>query len=240
MDPNNFILLVLVMPAFISALAIHEFAHAWMAYRLGDDTAKLLGRLSLDPLVHLDFMGTAMMVIAILSNWPLLGWAKPVPINPANFEDRVRGQVLVAIAGPISNLLQTVVWIFLLVVVLLGLKLSGQAALGEGLTALFTNDLSMSSWISPIITVIKYGILINVALAAFNMIPLPPLDGHWVLMGLEIPSINRLFEVIRPFSFILLILLVALPPFSNYFVSYMMWFIGGAFELIAWIAMLFV
>lgn len=240
MDPNNFILLVLVLPAFISALAIHEFAHAWMAYRLGDDTAKLLGRLSLDPLVHLDFMGTAMMVIAILSNWPLLGWAKPVPINPNNFDDRVRGQVLVAIAGPISNLLQTIVWLLLLVVVLLTLKLSGQDALGAGLSALFTNNISLDSWISPVITAIKYGVLINIALAAFNMIPLPPLDGHWVLMGLEIPSINRAFEAIRPFSFFLLILLVALPPFSNYFTSYMMWFIGGAFQLIAWVAILFV
>jgi len=240
MDPNNFILLVIVMPAFISSLTIHEFAHAWMAHRLGDDTARLLGRLSLDPLVHLDFMGTAMMVIAILSNWPLLGWAKPVPINPLNFENRTRGQVLVAIAGPISNLLQAIVWSILLAVVLLGLKLSGQDALGEGLNALFANGISLDSWISPVLTAIKYGVLINIALAAFNMIPLPPLDGHWVLMGMEIPSVNRAFEVIRPYSFFLLILLVALPPFSNYFDYYMMWFIGGAYQLIMWIAMLFV
>lgn len=240
MDPNNFILLALVLPAFISSLTIHEFAHAWMAHRLGDDTAKLLGRLSLDPMVHLDFMGTAMMVIAILSNWPLLGWAKPVPINPGNFENRVRGQVLVAIAGPISNLLQAVVWSILLMAVLLGLKLSGPDALGEGLAAMFTSSIALNSWISPVITAITYGILINIALAAFNMIPLPPLDGHWVLMGLEYPSINRAFEVIRPYSFFILIILVALPPFSAYFASYMMWFINWAYQLMALIASLFV
>jgi len=239
MDPNNFILLALVLPAFISSLTIHEFAHAWMAHRLGDDTARLLGRLSLDPLVHLDFIGTAMMVIAILSNWPLLGWAKPVPINPLNFENRTRSQVLVAIAGPISNLLQAIVWAILLAAVLLGLKLSGQDALGEGLNALFVSNISLDSWVSPVLTAIKYGVLINIALAAFNMIPLPPLDGHWVLMGLDIPSVNRAFEVIRPYSFFLLILLVALPPFSGYFDYYMMWFIGGAYQLIAWIALLF-
>jgi Zn-dependent protease len=240
MDPNNIILLVLVLPAFISSLTIHEFAHAWMAHRLGDDTARLLGRLSLDPLVHLDFIGTAMMVVAILLNWPLLGWAKPVPINPNNFENRTRGQVLVAIAGPISNLLQAVVWLILLAAVLLGLKLAGQNALGEGLSALFADSIALNSWVSPVLTAIKYGILINIALAAFNMIPLPPLDGHWVLMGLEFPSVNRAFEVIRPYSFFLLILLVALPPFSDYFDLYMMWFIGWAYHLIAWIAMLFI
>lgn len=240
MDPNKLILLLLVLPAFISSLTIHEFAHAWMAHRLGDDTARLLGRLSLDPLVHLDFIGTAMMVIAILSNWPLLGWAKPVPINPLNFENRTRGQVLVAIAGPISNLIQAVVWAILLAMVLLGLKLYGHNAQLEGISAIFADGPTFNSWISPVITAITYGILINVALAVFNMIPLPPLDGHWVLMGLEIPGINQAIEAIRPYSMFLLIVLVAMPPFSGYFDDYMNRFIGMAYQLISWIAMWFV
>lgn len=240
MDPNNFLLLALVAPAFISSLTVHEFAHAWTAYKLGDDTAKQLGRLSLDPLVHLDFWGTAMMVLAILSGWPLIGWAKPVPVNPNNLENRRRDDVLISIAGPISNLLQAIVWSILLALVLLGLKLSGHNALGEGFNAIFAQGISLNSWVNPVITAIKYGILINIALAAFNMIPLPPLDGHWVLMGLEIPSINHAFEVIRPYSFVILIILVALPPFSNYFDYYMMWFIGLAYQFIMWIAMLFV
>lgn len=240
MDPNKFLLLALVLPAFISSLTIHEFAHAWTAHKLGDDTAKQLGRLSLDPLVHLDFMGTAMMVVAILSGWPLIGWAKPVPVNPNNFENRRRDDVLVAIAGPISNLIQAVVWLFIMAALLLGLKLYGQNAGMTGIAAIFSSSPSLSSWVQPVMTTITYGVLINIALAAFNMLPLPPLDGHWVLMGLEIPSINRAIEFIRPWSFFILILLVALPPFSGYFDAYMRWFMNLAFNGIGWVAMLFI
>lgn len=239
MDPQNFLFLLLVLPAFISALTVHEFAHAWAAHKLGDDTAQQLGRLSLDPLVHLDFWGTAMMVLAILSGLPLIGWAKPVPVNPNNFKDRRRDDVLVAIAGPISNVIQAVVWLILLGIMLLGLRLYGQSVGMQGLEAVFSRNPSFSSWVSPVFTVITYGVLINIALAAFNMIPLPPLDGHWVLMGLEIPGINQLFEMIRPWSFFLIFALVAFPPFNTYFIAYMGWFMGLGQNVIDYVMILF-
>jgi len=240
MDPQNFLFLLLVLPAFISSLTIHEFAHAWAAHKLGDDTAKQLGRLTLDPLVHLDLWGTILMVVAILSGLPLIGWAKPVPVNPNNFKNRRRDDVLVAIAGPISNIIQAVVWLVLLGLFLLGLRLYGQSMGMNGLEAIFSRNPSFSSWVSPVFTVITYGVLINIALAAFNMIPLPPLDGHWVLMGLEIPSINQLFEVIRPWSIFLIMALVAIPPFSNYFIAYMSWFMGMAQIVIDRVMILFI
>jgi len=239
MDPNKFLLLALVAPAFISSLTVHEFAHAWAAYKLGDDTARQLGRLSLDPLVHLDFWGTAMMVLAILSGWPLIGWAKPVPINPNNLENRRRDDVLISIAGPISNLIQAAVWLVLMCVFLGALKLYGQSVGMASIEAIFDRNPSFSSWVPLVMTAISYGVLINIALAAFNMIPLPPLDGHWVLMGLEIPSINRAFEVIRPYSFLILLVLVALPPFSHYFDVYMSWFMGFANTLVDKVTYLF-
>lgn len=195
--------LLLFIPAFVAALTVHEFAHAWAGHRLGDDTAERQGRLTLDPMAHLDPFGSIMIVFAVLSNFPLMGWAKPVPFNPRNLKDPRRDGMLIALAGPISNLIQMPIWLGLLWLCSL---LSGRDRLGFASSVLdgLTGRPDMTNPLSLIGVVLATGVLVNVGLAAFNMIPLPPLDGHYVLEALGPPYITELFNSIRPFSFLIL------------------------------------
>src|SRR5262249_25646026 len=146
------------------SLSFHESAHAWMAWKLGDDTAKNLGRVSLNPLVHIDPIGTVVFpLLQIFAGAPLLGWAKPTPYNPANFRRDVtmrRGHVLVAAAAPVSTFLLALVFAAILVVLF-------RLGLSKG-----THD--------PQGMLVVHGVLLNVALAVFNFVPIPPLDGSKV------------------------------------------------------------
>ena len=197
MDSSLILNLLLAIPAIVSALTIHEFAHAWTANRLGDDTARRLGRLTLDPLKHLDPIGSLMMVMGALVGF-FIGWAKPVPFSPRNFENPQRDAMLVAIAGPISNLLQAVVWLVLLAIYgrIVGLDQNG------------SGEMTLSSLLFQMIFL---GVRINLVLAAFNMLPLPPLDGHYVLEFLGPPSVKEFFDLIRPYSFLILLAIINLP-----------------------------
>ncbi len=199
---EKIVYLLLLAPAFISALTIHEFAHAWAGYKLGDDTAQRQGRLTLDPLAHLDPMGTLLIVVAILFNFPLIGWAKPVPFNPRNLGNPRRDSILIAIAGPISNILQAIVWLVLLFILRV---VSERMGIVIDAWSILERNPDMSSFPAILATVCATGVLINVILAAFNMIPLPPLDGHYVLEGLGPPFIRDLFDQIRPYSFMILL-----------------------------------
>jgi Zn-dependent protease len=180
-------LLSLAIPIAIVliALTIHEAAHAWSADKLGDPTARLLGRVSLNPVVHIDPIGTILLpLLAAFSGLPIIGWAKPVPVNTSRFKDPRRDFMIVAAAGPISNLLQAIVAAVLLQVLVPG----GAVALGgTGLADILFSAIS-----------------INVFLAVFNLIPVPPLDGGNVLAGLLPPSAARIFDGMRPFGFIIL------------------------------------
>jgi Zn-dependent protease len=164
------------------SLTIHEAAHAWTADRLGDPTARLLGRVSLNPLVHIDPIGTILLpLLAALSHLPIIGWAKPVPVNISRLRHHRRDFMIVAAAGPISNILQAMV----AAVVVRLLVASGSESL---------------LWLQ-----IFYGaVQINLLLAFFNLIPIPPLDGGNVLAGLLPESAAAMFDAIRPFGFILL------------------------------------
>jgi Zn-dependent protease len=177
------------------SLSFHESAHAWMASRMGDNTARDLGRVSLNPLVHIDLLGTVLIPLIQIfgpAGIPLMGWAKPTPVQPRNFRSGqlARGQILVAGAGPASNLILAVCFTAaLFVAVRLGLS---QEA-GE-----------------PVLRLIETGVLINVALAVFNMLPLPPLDGsHVASWGLPRPLAETYDRVMGSYGqFLLLILFV--------------------------------
>lgn len=220
-----------MLPAFVAALTLHEFAHAWTAHKLGDDTAERQGRLTIDPLAHLDPLGTLIIVVAIWFNAPLIGWAKPVPFNPRNLRHPQRDSILIAIAGPISNILQMGVWLLALWAFKHLAEVFGGALYGEGVaSALRSYSPQISSGVGAIYSVLSIGIVLNLSLAVFNMIPLPPLDGHYVLENLGPPFITDFFNMIRPYSFLILLVLIqtpvfdmALDPFSNFAYTVIQW-----------------
>jgi len=173
------------------ALCVHEASHAAMADRCGDPSARFLGRLSLNPLVHIDLVGTVIIPLVIMFTGSrfLIGWAKPVPVNPRNFRNMRRDQVLVALAGPASNLVLAITVALLLRIVIL--ITGGQIPVA----------------LEPVLTFGLMLAFINVVLLVFNLLPIPPLDGSWVLHYFLPPSGQRMLEQIAPFG-ILLILLV--------------------------------
>ena len=174
------------------SLTVHEMAHAWTADRLGDPTARLLGRVSLNPLVHADPVGTVLFpLIAMITGAPLIGWAKPVPVNVRQLRHHRRDYVLVAAAGPASNLLMAVTAGCLLAV----LPISPQT-------------LDEANVSAPLATFLSQAMRLNVLLAVFNMIPIPPLDGGNVLAGLLPSHLAGIFNQIRPYGFILLYALI--------------------------------
>jgi len=165
------------------SLTIHEAAHAWTADRLGDPTARVLGRVSLNPLVHIDLIGTVILpLVAAVSHLPLIGWAKPVPVSLRNLRHPRRDFMIVAAAGPISNLLQAVVF----------------AAIVRGVGPA---SLAASNWMQY---VLYLGVQINLLLAFFNLIPVPPLDGGNVLLGLLPPRAASLYSQLRQYGFLIL------------------------------------
>ena len=193
MTPEHIALGLTTYVVLLFSLSVHESAHAWMAWKLGDDTAHRLGRVSLNPIVHIDPIGTLLFpLIQIFTNVPLLGWAKPTPYNPANFRRDVslrKGHMLVAAAGPVSNFLLALVFTGVLVVLVRG-----------GLVESRDNFL---------LTLALLGIQLNVLLALFNLVPIPPLDGSKVAsFGLGGELGDRYDRVIGPYGFVILMLLL--------------------------------
>jgi len=199
LTPQHIALGLTTYVVLLFSLSFHESAHAWMAWRLGDDTAKNLGRVSLNPIVHIDPIGTLLFpLIQIFTNVPLLGWAKPTPYNPANFRHDVsmrKGHMLVAAAGPVSNFLLALLFTgILLVTIKLGLVGSEQDFLLHLMTL---------------------GIELNVLLAVFNLIPIPPLDGSKVAsFGLPGDLGERYDRIVGPYGFMILMLLLISGAFA--------------------------
>ena len=180
--------LLIAFGVLIFSLTVHEAAHAWSASRLGDDTARRLGRVSLNPMVHVDPIGTLLLpLVAIIGNLPIIGWAKPTPVNPRNLRHPRRDYVLVTAAGPASNLVIAV----LAALVLHFIPLPDPSVDGR--------DVS-----SPLIAMAIQLVDINLLLAVFNMIPVPPLDGGRVLSGLLPPALAFRYNQLGRYGFIII------------------------------------
>ena len=185
----DFAQLLLGFVVLLVSLTVHEAAHAWSADRLGDPTARALGRLSLNPAVHVDPIGTILFpLIAMATNLPLIGWAKPVPVNPARLGGNWRQKFMViAAAGPASNLvLATCVAIVLRI-----------APIGDV-------NVDATSIVWRLVQALALAVQLNVFLALFNMVPVPPLDGGNVLAGLLTGQMARAFDQLRPWGFLIL------------------------------------
>ena len=174
--------LLLTLPPILFALTIHEFAHAWAANRLGDPTARLMGRLTMNPAAHLDPLGTLMIMFA------RFGWGKPVPVDVRYLSHPKRDMLWIAIAGPVSNVISA-------------------ALFGLAFRYLYASDLLQSR---EVIFILYYAVQINFVLAFFNMIPLPPLDGSKVLAGL-LPFRQEMAyrRLEQPLSILLIVLIMA-------------------------------
>jgi len=218
--------LVIQFIVLLLSLSIHESAHAWTADALGDPTARYLGRVSLNPLVHADLVGTILFPLMgmFLLGGAMFGWAKPVPVNVSRLRNPSRDHMLVAAAGPVSNLLLA---FGLLICLLVSKGVSTNAGFVLGRVA-YGQIVEGSPILAPLVAFAYYGIIINVILAVFNFIPIAPLDGAAVLSGLLPRSMSVAFDQMQNYGFILLIglLYLGIPsmlytPVINFVLSFL-------------------
>ncbi len=183
--------------ALYLSISLHEAAHAWMANRCGDDTARLMGRMTLNPIVHIDPIGTVLMPLmqVVFSGLPLIGWAKPVPVNPLRFRNMRKGEILVSLAGPVSNFMLAAGALVLCWIVIAVFRAIGPA--GERLGDAFLMFLVRL-------------LILNLVLGLFNLIPIPPLDGSHVLgVFLSREAAAKMERVLKPpFNFIIWLFMV--------------------------------
>ena len=208
--------------ALYLSLSVHEAAHAWMASRCGDDTARLMGRMTLNPIAHIDPIGTVVMplLMVVTSGIPLIGWAKPVPVNPVRFRNMRRGEILVSLAGPASNLVLVVgaLVVCLIVIRTLGIIHPDIFALRDA-NVLEMGDFTMAQKVGQGLYRFFFGLMmLNLMLFLFNLIPIPPLDGSHILGVFLSREAAVKYEraLVPPFNYVV-ILLVALPVLSFLF-----------------------
>jgi len=179
------------------AITIHEASHGWAAYKMGDPTAYAMGRVTLNPIAHIDPVGTILLpLILVVMGAPPFGWAKPVPVNPMNLRDPRRDNLIISAAGPLSNF--SVAFI-----ALLGIKLFKIIN-----PTFFYTYRGLSGPAQGIFMILYLTVIINVILAVFNLIPIPPLDGSGILMGLISDEAAEKYEQIRPYGFFILLILI--------------------------------
>lgn len=179
----NFVGFLIQYVFFVFGAAVHESAHAWTAYKFGDPTAKLQNRITLNPAHHMDIVGTVIIPFMVfLTGAPIIGWARPTPVNPSYFRNPKRDSMFVSGAGPLSNLL------FVLLM----------AGVWHATNALTSGN-------RYALSILGIGIAINLMLAIFNMLPIPPLDGSGVLEGLLPESLARAYAKMRPYGFLILL-----------------------------------
>lgn len=185
--------LLIALPVLIFSVVLHEVAHGWVARAQGDPTAAMLGRLTLNPVPHLDLFGSLLVPgMLALTGAPILGWAKPVPVNPRNYRDYKRGDILVSLAGVAVNLLLAVVFALLMVV----FAWIARAAPGAG------------DWLLTLGAMARFGIRINLVLMLFNLLPIPPLDGSHVFYHLLPPALAVRYRALGQYGMLILFALL--------------------------------
>jgi len=200
----DIVTIIISMFVILFAITIHESAHGWAAYKLGDPTAHIMGRITLNPVPHIDPIGTVLMpAILIIMGAPPFGWAKPVPVNPANLKNPKRDNMLISAAGPAANLLAA--FVSLIAIVLL-------KAINPNTSYFIRSFLmgrgSLQGGFHPlegIAVILFYAVFLNVLLAVFNLIPIPPLDGSGIVTGFLSDEASRIYDKIRPFGFIIIL-----------------------------------
>lgn len=184
MGNSVLVLAVFEFVVLIFALSLHESAHGWVASRLGDQTARMLGRITLNPAKHIDPVGTILLpLVAMFAGVPLIGWAKPTPVNSRNFTHYKRDDMLVTLAGPVSNVLAAIVSLIVLTVIAKTSpagNASVQSVALQGFGSLNSQLMAISPVAYPLAEIFYISMLLNLFLAAFNLLPLPPLDGSHI------------------------------------------------------------
>ena len=205
MNPEEIIpQLVIYMVVLLLAISAHEAAHAWMSYRFGDDTARLLGRITLNPAAHIDPIGTLLIPIVgfIVSqmgmNFFLIGWGKPTPVNPLRWRNKDLANVMVSIAGILANLLIATIAFTIFKVLLM-------TRLGEAIP---------DSLVEPVVLFLRYLLFMNVSLAVFNLLPFPPLDGSKVLETFLPDSMQPVLVMLEQYGYLLLMVLMYMGVFG--------------------------
>jgi len=220
----DYVVILFQLIAFLFAISVHESAHAWMANRQGDPTARMLGRISLNPIKHIDPIGTVLLpLIAMLTHLPVIGWAKPTPVDPRNFSNPVRDDILTSVAGPVSNfIVATAATILLGAIAVLA---PGGRMLVRGTIVGFVSE---NSSLAPVAMLLDQFLVINVLLAVFNLIPVPPLDGSHVLRHLLPDGVREVYDRIGVFALMALVffggrfLMALIRPVLNFYRSILM------------------
>lgn len=196
---------------FLFAISIHESAHAWMANRRGDPTARMLGRVSLNPIHHIDPVGTVLLpVIAMLTHFPVIGWAKPTPVDPRNFKNPVLDDILTSVVGPISNFVVATGAVLALTLISLTSQLG--AAIVQRIPFVYPSHLDVlanqtDSFLMPVSVLFYELMVINIVLGVFNLIPVPPLDGSHVLRHFLPANALRIYDMVGIFGLMALVFL---------------------------------
>lgn len=200
------VLIIFQIVVLLFAISLHEAAHGWMAWRLGDPTARMLGRVTLNPIKHIDPFGTVLIpLLCVYAGFPLIGWAKPTPVTTRNFKHIKRDDILTTLAGPASNLLTAIVALILLLVLKAFDPNTVLTAVGSAqMGAVSQFAMNGSPVLFPLTLLLYYAVLLNLMLMAFNLIPLPPLDGSHIVRHMLPYNWLRVYDSIGMIGLVLI------------------------------------
>jgi Zn-dependent protease len=207
--------LIIYMVVLVFAISAHECAHAWMSYKFGDDTARLLGRVTLNPVAHTDPIGTLLIPVAgfifghmggVAATIPLIGWGKPTPVNPLRWRNKDLANVMVSGAGIMANILIAIVTFIIFKTLLM-----------TGTLGIFDSGTMSEAMATPVRMFLLYSLIMNISLALFNLLPFPPLDGSKILQTFLPASMQPILTALEQYGFIILMALLYMGVFSKLF-----------------------